>query len=137
MLEKKIIKFIKKNHVAAIAAQNDTGTWCFNAFYAFDEDDPHIIFLSTHDTLHADLMTQNPHVSGTISGQPKLVAAIQGIQFTGFAFPSEDKHLRTLYNKRFPFAIVINAPMWAIRIDKIKYTSNITTFGSKIYWERG
>ena len=135
-IDPKIVKFIKKNHVAALAVQNDNSIWCFNCFYTFYNDDPHIIFLSQANTLHAKLMSQNPHVSGTISAQTKTIAAIQGIQFTGLAVYSQDDRLRAVYNKRFPFAAVIEAEMWTVRLDKIKYTSSIITFGSKIYWER-
>lgn len=135
-MDSKIEKFIKKNHVAALSIQHDDGTWCCNCFYAFHDEDPHIVFLSHGDTLHAKLMTKNPKISGAIAGQTKTIASIQGIQFTGLASFSQDQAMRKVYNKRFPFAALVEASMWVIRLDTIKYTSNIIKFGNKLYWSR-
>jgi uncharacterized protein YhbP (UPF0306 family) len=131
----KIASFIKKNHVASLSMQDGDGTWSFNCFYAVHEIG-HLIFLSQDDTMHARLMKENAKISGTIARQSRTVAAIQGVQFAGVATISHDKTIRGIYNRRFPFATAIEAELWIVQLDRVKYTSNLIAFGSKISWER-
>jgi uncharacterized protein YhbP (UPF0306 family) len=132
-LARPIIKFLKRNHIASIATQD----WSFSCFYAYYEADPHLLFLSDNNTAHAQLLLQNPRVSGTIAKHTRTVAHIQGVQLVGEAFIADDSALRSIYNKRFPFAAISAATLWAVRLDLVKYTSNIVTFGKKIEWRRG
>lgn len=135
MMHKDIVKFITKHHVAALSMQDGEGTWSSNCFYAFAPADHMLVFLSHGDTLHAQLLLRNPRISGAISEQTKSVLKIQGIQFKGTAELTDSKTLRQLYNKRFPFASVVDATLWAVRLNTVKFTSNIVKFGKKLHWE--
>jgi len=131
-----IVKFISKCHVAALNMRDGACTWSFCCFYVFNPYDPTLVFLSDEDTRHVKLMLQNPCVSGTISQQTRSVLRIRGIQFKGVAGMTDSELLREEYNKRFPFACVVKTGLWVVRLDLVKFTSNIIKFGEKLYWER-
>ena len=131
-----IAKFFLKNHVAALSVEDEEGTWSCCCFYVFVPSDPTLLFLSYMDTHHSRLMTRNPAVSGTVSQQTKSVLRIQGAQFKGVAYIADSTSMRQLYNSRFPFANTSDAALWAVRINYVKFTSNILKFGEKVHWER-
>ena len=79
-------------------------------------------------------------VAGTVNGQPKTVALIRGVQFKGEIrrLEGEESDLaRKEYNRRFPGARMLSAPVWEIRLDEIKFTDNTLGFGKKMIWLRG
>lgn len=43
---------------------------------------------------------------------------------------------RAQYNRRFPVARVLSAPMWEIRLTELKFTDNTLGFGKKLHWMR-
>ena len=78
-------------------------------------------------------------VAGTVNGQPKTVALIRGVQFKGEIrrLEGEESDLaRQAYNRRFPVARMLSAPVWEIRLDEIKFTDNTLGFGKKMIWLR-
>lgn len=98
-----------------------------------------LFLLSEQETQHAQMILRNPKVSGTVAGQPRIVARIQGLQFSGICHVlegEESKAARKLYLRRFPVALASRAPLWALKINKAKLTDNRLGFGSKILWER-
>jgi len=44
--------------------------------------------------------------------------------------------VRERYNRRFPVARMMPAPVWAIRLDELKFTDNTLGFGKKFIWHR-
>jgi len=131
-----IVKFISKHHVMVLSMRDGEDTWSCCCFYTFILADPTLVFLSHNDTRHAMLMLQTPCISGTISQQTKSVRLIRGVQFKGVACITDSESLREQYNKRFPFAGMVKAALWAVRLDYVKFTSNLIIFGEKLYWER-
>ena len=90
-------------------------------------------------TRHGTLMTQQPQVVGTVSGQIKTVMQIKGIQYRGSACllsGEQEKLARAAYCQRFPVARTVAAPLWEIRLDEIKMTDNTLGFGKKNQWLR-
>ncbi len=78
-------------------------------------------------------------VAGTVNGQPKTVALIRGVQFKGEIRRlegEESERARQAYNRRFPVARMLSAPVWEIRLDEIKFTDNTLGFGKKMIWLR-
>lgn len=74
-------------------------------------------------------------IAGTVNGQPKTVALIRGVQFKGEIrrLEGEESDLaRKAYNRRFPVARMLSAPVWEIRLDEIKFTDNTLGFGKKM-----
>ena len=69
----------------------------------------------------------------------KTVALIRGVQFTGEIRrlgEEESAEPRARYNRRFPVARVLSAPMWEIRLSELKFTDNTLGFGKKLHWTR-
>ena len=132
-------KWLKKQHVLTYCVGTGESLWCANAFYIFDEEEAAFYFLSEATTRHGQLIGQQGPTAGTINGQPKTVALIRGVQFRGEIRLLNDDEAslpRSLYNKRFPIARAMPAPMWAIRLDELKMTDNTLGFGKKLHWVR-
>jgi len=99
------------------------------AFYILSED----------HTRHSQMTGLQAKVAGTVNGQPKTVALIRGVQFTGEIRRLEGEESeapRAQYNRRFPVARVLSAPMWEIRLHELKFTDNTLGFGKKLHWIR-
>jgi len=132
-------KWLKKQHVLTYCAGAGESLWCANAFYIFDEDKVAFYFLSETTTRHGQVIGQRALTAGTVNGQPKTVALIRGIQFRGeirLLTDDEARLPRTQYNKRFPVARAMPAPMWEIRLEELKMTDNTLGFGKKLHWLR-
>jgi uncharacterized protein YhbP (UPF0306 family) len=95
--------------------------------------------LSEDKTRHSQMTGIQAKVAGTVNGQPKSVALIRGVQFSGEIKRLEEVEsavLRERYNRRFPIARALSAPMWEIRLSEIKFTDNTLGFGKKFHWLR-
>ncbi|WP_275555879.1 YhbP family protein [Mixta sp. Marseille-Q2659] len=134
-----IIRYLKKQHVLSLCCRDEETFWCANCFYAFDEARMVFWIMTEANTRHGALMTQQPQVAGTVSGQTKTVMLIKGIQYRGEARllnGEEDKQARAAYCQRFPVARAVSAPLWEIRLDEVKMTDNTLGFGKKNQWLR-
>ncbi|KQN43677.1 YhbP family protein [Rouxiella silvae] len=134
-----ISRYLSKNHVLALCAHADGDIWSATCFYVTDIERMCLYFMTELKTRHGSLMQRNPHVVGTVAKQPKTVALIQGIQYSGSATileGEEDAAARARYCKQFPVAIAMKAPVWALRLDEIKMTDNTLGFGKKVFWQR-
>lgn len=134
-----ISRYLSKNHVLALCAHADGDIWSANCFYVADIERMSLYFMTELKTRHGSLMHKNPHVVGTIATQPKTVALIQGIQYSGSATlleGEEDRAARALYCEHFPVAAAMKAPVWQLRLDEIKMTDNTLGFGTKLMWKR-
>ena len=139
-MDKRIIKYIHKNKVITLATSLNQQPYCANCYYAFDEKNGRLIFLSDEQTRHIQEALKNDLVAGTITTNHLSVAKIKGIQFTGkFMVPNEDlkKDFYALYYDRFPFAKAKPEAIWGIALEFVKMTDNTLGFGTKISWEKG
>ena len=136
----KIIKFIQQQHVLSLSViLAEHQPWTCNAFYVFDEENCCLYLLSELKTKHAQAMLHNPNVAGTISVNPKSITKIQGIQFSAIAeqlIDNKASNAYKLYYSAFPFARVMKAPIWSLRLQEIKMTNNLLGFAHKSYWQR-
>ena len=138
-MEKKISNYISENKVFTLATTMEGMPYCAQCFYAFDEVNKILLFLSDNDTRHIKEALANNNVAGTIATEVTTVAKIRGIQLTGgFLNPSEEqqKEFYKIYYKQFPFAKAKPAPIWGIKLNWIKMTDNTLGFGKKLIWER-
>ncbi len=138
--ESKIAQFIQQQHVLNLCViLANSQPWACNVFYVFDKENWCLYFLSELKTKHAQAMLQNPNVAGTISINPKSITKIQGIQFSAIAeqlIDNEASNAYKLYYSAFPFARVMKAPIWSLRLQEIKMTNNLIGFAHKSYWQR-
>ncbi|EMF0719632.1 YhbP family protein [Citrobacter sp. Marseille-Q6884] len=134
-----ISQWLAKQHVVTWCVHQDGELWCTNAFYLFDAQNVAFYVLTEEKTRHAQMSGPRAPIAGTVNGQPKTVALIRGVQFKGEIRRlegEESDRARKLYNRRFPVARALNAPVWAIRLDEIKFTDNTMGFGKKMHWQR-
>src|SRR5512145_2550731 len=133
----RMLKFIRKHHLLSLATVSQAKPWCFSCFYAYSEAENLFIFTTDMHTRHAQNFADCKHISGTIALETKLIGMIQGIQLSGEVFLPEGELLdkvRLAYLKKFPFAILAQTPLWAVRPDYMKMTDNKLGFGKKLHW---
>lgn len=134
-----INRWLAKQHVVSWCVANRGELWCANAFYFYDAQKVAFYILSEDQTRHSQMTGLQAKVAGTVNGQPKTVALIRGVQFTGEIRRLEGEESeapRTQYNRRFPVARMLSAPMWEIRLNELKFTDNTLGFGKKLHWIR-
>lgn len=131
-----LIRYLKKQHALSLCASDGDDLWCANCFYVFDETRMAFWLMTEPDTRHGALMRDNPRVAGTVNGQPKSVLLIRGVQYRGRIQLTEEARAMKAYQKRFPVAKKITAPLWEIVLDELKMTDNALGFGKKIVWQR-
>ena len=135
-----ITQFFQTNHVVSIAAGADGTIWSACCFYVFDETAARLIVLTSQKTKHGRLMAANPHIAGTVAGQPGSITKISGIQFTARARLLEDEAAKkpalSLYYKAHPAARAMKSDVWALNLDTVKFTDNKLVFAQKTHWQR-
>ncbi|ANI81124.1 YhbP family protein [Kosakonia oryzae] len=134
-----INRWLAKQHVVSWCVANRGELWCANAFYVYDAQKVAFYILSEDHTRHSQMTGLQAKVAGTVNGQPKTVALIRGVQFTGEIRRLEGEESeapRAQYNRRFPVARMLSAPMWEIRLHELKFTDNTLGFGKKLHWIR-
>ena len=134
-----ILEFIKKQHTANLCCVSKEGIpHCFSCFFAVNGDKALLYFKTSPDTKHGTIMKVNGVVAGTILPDKFNMMAIQGIQFTGFLIPGDDKLAKNAsvhYYKKFPYAMAMSGEIWTIQVTSVKMTDNRKGFGKKLNWE--
>ena len=136
-MESKIFDYILKNKVFTMATSANDSPYCANCFYAFDDVNKILIFLSDADTRHIVEALQNDIIGGSIQNGVTDIDKLQGIQFIGeFIHPDPQTKTRfkQIYYERFPFAKEMPSPIWGIKLNWIKMTDNTLGFGKKLIW---
>lgn len=134
-----ISRYLKKLHVMTLCAGENSELWCASCFYVYDERLAAFYLMTELQTRHGEIMLRLPQVAGTVSGQPKSVMLIKGVQFRARAVPldgDEALRARALYNARFPVARASQAPIWRLDLTELKMTDNTLGFGKKRNWRR-
>jgi len=131
----KIYTFIDKHHVMSLATSSDKELSACNLFYVFSPKELSFIVASSEDTEHIENIMLNCNIAGTIVLETKIVAKIEGLQFRGKFFLLEDKELKKLYFKTFPYALAMDTKLWQIKVGYFKLTDNTLGFGKKVIWQ--
>ena len=134
-----ISRWLAKQHVVTWCVASRGELWCANAFYIYDPQKVAFYLLSDDQTRHSQMTGLQANIAGTVNGQPKTVALIRGLQFTGEIRrldETESTAPRAQYNRRFPVARLLSAPMWEICLTELKFTDNTLGFGKKLHWIR-
>ncbi len=133
---RKISEFLDKHHVLSLATNYKDEISVCSLFYAYSFDDVSFVVASSEETLHIRHVKSNLKIAGNVLLETEEIGKIQGVQFRGEFLELEDKALKKLYFKRFPYALVLNPKLWRIKVDFFKLTDNRLGFGKKIIWER-
>ena len=130
----KIALFIGEHHVMSLATTHNEELSVCSLFYVYDENSRSFIVASSSDTTHIKHITKNSKIAGNILLETQKVGEIKGLQFRGEFSPLEDKTLKKLYYKAFPYALALQPTLWKIQVDSFKMTDNRLGFGKKLIW---
>ena len=133
------LNYLAGQHVLTLCTQHGDEFWAANCFYALDSENISFWLMTEPSTQHGRLMVASPLVVGTVSAQTASVSQLQGVQFQGVITLAEgDVGQRGLevYQKRFPIAKQKSAPLWQLKIERLKMTDNQLGFGTKLRWQR-
>jgi uncharacterized protein YhbP (UPF0306 family) len=139
MIDRRIIKFIRKHHVLTVATSVENEPWCANCFYVYLEEENALVFTTDPKTRHGQAFLKNLKVAGTIVLETRIIGKIRGIQFQGIVSePSGEMEIKSknAYLKRFPVAMLMDTHLWVVTLTHIKYTDNRLGFGKKLIWEK-
>jgi len=129
----KIESFIEKHHALSLATSDGYELSVCSLFYVYSARC--FVVASSEDTTHIKHVMKNQKVAGNILLETKEVGKIQGLQFRGSFTTLEDKSLKKLYFKRFPYALTMKTKLWKIEVNCFKLTDNRLGFGKKLIWQ--
>ena len=142
-MEERIEEFIGEHHLLTFAAAGGADIWCASAFYAWCPKEQAFIITSDGSTRHIRLALEsgNGEIAGNIALETESVGLIRGLQFKARLIQAGDGGFfgkyRTLYLKRFPYAVLKGGEVWILKVMEAKFTDNRLCFGKKLYWRRG
>jgi uncharacterized protein YhbP (UPF0306 family) len=137
MIDRRIIKFIRKHHVLTMATSVENESWCANCFYVYLEEENVIVFTTDLNTRHGREFLINHRISGSILLETMIIGKVRGIQFQGTVSEPEGEMAaiaKNAYLKRFPVAMLMDTHLWVVTLSYIKYTDNRLGFGKKLIW---
>ncbi len=139
-MNKHIIDFMKGQKAASVCCADANGhPYCFSCYYTFNEKDHLLLFKTSKDSHHAQLLDKKAEVAGTILPDKLENLTVKGIQFSGILLEAEHilcVNSSKLYHKKFPFALAMSGDVMSIRLDTIKMTDSSMGFGKKLLWAR-
>jgi uncharacterized protein YhbP (UPF0306 family) len=139
MIDRRIVKFLKKHHVLSIATSVDGQPWCASCFYVYLEEENALVFTTDLKTRHGQEFLKNPRVAGTVALETMIIGKIRGIQFEGIISRPDERMeptVRNAYLKRFPVAMLMETYLWIVKLTHLKYTDNRLGFGKKLIWNK-
>jgi uncharacterized protein len=138
MVDRRIVKFLRRHHVLTLATSSGNEPWCASCFYVYMPDENILVFTSDPETRHAKEFLTNPEVAGSVVLETMIIGMIRGVQFRGrVTTPSGDLELkaRRAYLLRFPPAALMKTRLWTLSLSHIKMTDNRLGFGKKLIWD--
>jgi uncharacterized protein len=135
-----ISDFITENKIAAVCCVDSKHRpYTFHCFYAFDELNQLLFFKSSPETFHSQLLSENPHVAGSILPAKLEMLALKGVQFTGkilFEGIPDQLNPEVFFHVRLPLALTKPGKVYCIQLETIKMTDNSKIFGKKFLWNK-
>ena len=138
MVDKRIVRFLKRHHVLTIATTVNGEPWCANCYYAYLGDENVFVFTTDPDTRHGQEFLKNSFVAGSVVLETKMIGKIRGVQFQGNVSEPQGtlfEKANTAYLKRFPVAVLMETHLWTVRPTILKMTDNRLGFGKKLIWK--
>jgi len=135
----RIVSFLQKEKVLNIASYHSDQPWIATCFFAFDTPSMSLIIQSSPGSRHIKESNANPKIAGSVYHHPGKIGQIRGIQFEASickAKGAEEKRLKRIYLKKFPFARLAEGETFAIELNTVKMTDNTLGFGTKLHWKR-
>lgn len=139
-MQKRISNFLTKKYLCSLATVENSHTWSFVCYYVFDQENNRLIYLTSDESKHAQLMAQNPEVSGTIFTPTKYQSSLQSLQFLGTAHKLEGNSARiakNLYRLERNHPLINELTPWEIKLTFARLTDNSLGLSSKMEWHLG
>ena len=136
-MDKRIVKFIKEQHVLTLATSSNNLAYCCNVYYVYNDQKNFLVFSSDISTKHVQEFIQNPNVAGAIHLETKAIEKIQGVQLLGTILELNGEELeiaKKLYVDTYPYAERMQLHLWKMQLNFIKMTNNQIGFGKKLIW---
>lgn len=130
----KISQFVREHHVMSLATTYMDEISVCSLFYVYDESSLSFVVASSKRTTHIEHIEKNSNIAGNILLETHKVGEIRGLQFRGKFLSLEDNSLKSLYFKKFPYALALKPTLWKISVEGFKLTDNRLGFGKKIIW---
>jgi uncharacterized protein YhbP (UPF0306 family) len=141
IMNEHIFRFLKQQTCATICCTDTEGNpYCFNCFYAFNQEDKLLYFKSSPDAYHSKLLVKKSVIAGTVLPDKLDKLMTKGIQLQGKVLD----HLHPLalgasvdYHKKHPIALAMKGEVFTIFLDSIKMKDSHLGFGNSMVWKRG
>ncbi len=140
MMNENISRYLSQQTCATIGCTDEQGMpYCFNCYYAFNEEEGLLYFKSSEDAYHMQLMKQNHRVAGTILPDKLSKLVIKGVQLQGELLDTENPlahKAAMMYHQKHPLSLAVPGKVWTIRFNALKMTDSTLGIGKKICWRR-
>ncbi|RRN76264.1 hypothetical protein EIM50_25580 [Pseudoxanthomonas sp. SGD-10] len=135
-MKDELVRFFNENEVATICCLTEgMQPHCFNCYYAFDAERKVIIFKSSKNSYHNELLGDLAPISGTILSPASSLMKAKGMQFSGKIITGDVLHIVTkIYYKKYALAYAKPGDLWAIQLEWAKFTNNTLGIGVKQEW---
>ncbi len=130
----KIAIFIDEHHVLSLATFSGSALSICSLFYVYSKKHNCFVVASSQETQHIQDIQEHQQVAANILLETKEIGKIQGLQIKGVFVALEERELKQLYFKRFPYALAMNPQLWKIEVEHFKFTDNRLGFGKKLIW---
>ncbi|HEY1005580.1 MAG TPA: hypothetical protein VGD92_00320 [Sphingobacteriaceae bacterium] len=110
---------IVSGRVATICCLDSGQPHCFSSFYAFEKDQPALLFKSSPDDPHAPLFENGNPVAGSILPASFTRSGGQEIRFSGTVRPAPDE-ASDYFHRLFPSSRTIPGRIYSIRLDHVR-----------------
>lgn len=104
-LRERVLALLGEHHVMTLATVGAAGPWAAAVFYAHDDADLRLYFLSSPTSRHAENLAANPRAAATIQRDYDDWPGIRGLQLEGTVRAvagADEARVRTLYQQRYP-----------------------------------
>ena len=137
-ISKEILAFIVNNKFGSVCCTSGNKPHCFSCFYAVLEEEGCLVFKSSENSTHMQMIAENNLVAGTIISSEISMSKIEGIQFEGIIENKDSLGIRAAkaYYLRYPFAVAVPGRLWILELNTIKYTNTTNGIKHKKTWER-
>lgn len=136
-MQKRIFSFIKKKYLCTLCCCENGLPWANAFFYVFDEPNRRLIYVTSEQTHHAQIMKNNQNIAGTIFSPTKFSPSLQGIQFTGIAtkLDGEEENLaRSLYKEAYQHEIIDSLSVWQVSLEYVRMIDHTLGFMNVVEW---
>ncbi|WGE89573.1 pyridoxamine 5'-phosphate oxidase family protein [Actinobacillus arthritidis] len=139
-MQRRITNILHKKYLCTISGCENNQPWSFICFYKFDPEYDRLIYLTSNQTKHAQILYKNPCISGTIYTPTRFHSLLQGIQFSGKSYCLEGEsaqNARRIYNNAFKPYTDDSLDIWEIQLEQIRLIDHSLGRYGKMEWKKG